>query len=143
MITFLSILSGIIAVVGIAYFVRSFYKPTTPPPKNPALLLIPTVEKWNARDVEVLRAFQTTQTGRKFFELSESKIYTDSKIAVADVMHTAHSAGRIAGADALLIWQHNLASDVVLKQISQATGVQVATTERGKSEPRPDSVRSF
>lgn len=80
------------------------------------------VSNWSVEDIFNLKKFLSTETGQKFISTCGAKIQAEMLEACNDPMHTTHSAAKCAGADALLRWQFNLASDVTLSQITSDTG---------------------
>lgn len=100
-----------------------------------ALGPLPSPAIWNAEDVTELRKFFNSSTGNRFTNLCRAKVLDD---AISGCHSNAHDASKAAGADELLRWQFNKASDKELQEISRATSVKVAPTAYSGSQTAPE-----
>lgn len=88
--------------------------------------MIPRVaEKWLAADVQAWQLFLKTPTGQKLLACCREQITHEALVGCNDAVNTVHSAARAAGADWLLRYQFNMASNKTLEEISRPTGDQV------------------
>jgi hypothetical protein len=86
---------------------------------------LPPLVKWTDKDVIELRKFYASNVGQKLVEACRAKVLDDSMKACQEA--DMHAVGRAAGADELLRWQFNQASEHMLQKLSRASSAQDAT----------------
>ena len=93
-----------------------------PAPRPVKFAILPEFERWEQSDVMALRAFFSSETGRKLVKVCGSEVHK------ASLHECAGDAGspKAFGMNQMLVFQFNLASDL---QFSQASGDTDATQD--------------
>lgn len=85
----------------------------------------PIPDAWLVADVQALQLFLKTATGQKMLQICRAQVAQDALTMPADAKDTAHVAAMAYGADKLLRYLFNMASNKTLEEISRPTGDQV------------------
>ena len=99
----------------------------------------PAFEQWNGDDVSHLRSFFGSGTGQKLIAICGSETF---QIAMKEANGDS-TVPQAAGMDSMLRFQFNLASDAMLKKISEATPDAVANPESSEQNDAELLLRSF
>ncbi len=100
----------------------------TPKIVTPEQFSLPSPNEWTEDDLRRFKAFLDCPAGKKFIDRSRLMVAQSCINSCADTFHTQHSAGMGHGMAEFLKWQLSLASDEMLKTLSQPTGAQVENT---------------
>lgn len=102
---------------------------------------VPDAPKWEISDMNALRGFIFSETGRKLMLRARALEYSNAVAACNDAFNTAYSGGKAAGFGDALNWLQSCASD---EMISRAAGEQAANpANRGQDDPVFAELRSF